>query len=339
MGYMRMKPRVRINFDDFWHPKEVKYITGNPIYLLLSKRFDLELSDNPDFLIYSSFGINFLKYNCVRIFYAGENVRPNFSECDYAFSFDYPITERNYRLPLYKIYWEDFEKLNNRRTDVDRILDENRKFCNFLYSNVWAPERVDFFLKLQKYKQVDSGGKVLNNLGYFVDAKLAFLGQYKFTIAFENSSYPGYTTEKIMHPLIVNSIPIYWGNPLIARDFNPDAFVNCHDFENFDEAIERIIEIDTNDDLYRQYLNAPAFPGNVENEYVNEDNILDRFEVIFASRDIPLAAKSTDLFNYCLHLAYIKLSARPRALLRQIWLKYRLNRCNSRMKKTEAAQY
>ncbi len=334
MGIMCMKPKIKISFDDFWHSKKLEHIAENPIYRLLSKRFDLELSDTPDFLIYSSFGINFLKYKCVRIFYAGENVRPNFDECDYAFSFDYPVTERNYRLPLYKLYLDDFEKLKNRHTNIGRIMDENRKFCNFLYSNVWAQERVDFFLKLQKYKQVDSGGKVLNNLGHFVDDKLAFLSRYKFTIAFESWSYPGYTTEKIMHPFIVNSIPIYWGNPLVARDFNPRAFINCHDYQSFDEVVERIIEIDNNDDLYKEYLNEPVFLGNVENEYVNEENILDRFEEIFANKNIPLVAKSTDLFNYYLHLAYIKLSARPRALARQIWSKYRLNRYELRQNKT-----
>jgi len=71
---------------------------------MLSKYYELELTkDKPDFLLYSCFGYDYLKYNCIRIFYAGENVRPNFDECDYAFSFDYPITERNFRLPLYRL--------------------------------------------------------------------------------------------------------------------------------------------------------------------------------------------------------------------------------------------
>ena len=42
-----------------------------------------------------------------------------------------------------------------------------------------------------------------------------------FTIAFKNDSYPGYTTEKIYEPMYVNSLPIYSGNPLVYRDFNP----------------------------------------------------------------------------------------------------------------------
>ena len=35
--------------------------------------------------------------------------------------------------------------------------------------------------------------------------------KYKFNICFENSSTPGYVTEKIIQSMYVNSIPIYWG--------------------------------------------------------------------------------------------------------------------------------
>ncbi len=62
--------------------------------------------------------------------------------------------------------------------------------------------RNNFFLKISKYKKVDSGGLALNNIGYIVKNKLEFIKDYKFTIAFENSSYSGYTTEKITDAFI-----------------------------------------------------------------------------------------------------------------------------------------
>ena len=316
-NHCSMKPKIKINFEDFWHPNTTEAIRENPIFRLLSKNFELELTENPDFLIYSFLGVKFLKYKCIKIFYTGENIRPNFDECDYAFSFDYPVTEKNYRLPLYKLYPEDFEKLEGRLSGIDSLMNEKRKFCNFLYSNKKAPERNEFFLKLQKYKKVDSGGKTKNNLGYLVDDKIAFLRKYKFTIAFENSSYPGYTTEKILHPLIANSIPIYWGNPLVARDFNPKSFINCHDYENFEDVIERIIEVNTNDDLYEEYLREPAFTDNVENEYISEANILGRFEEIFSNKNIELAAKNTDIIKYCLR---VSISKELKKLLRKFLL-------------------
>ena len=252
----------------------------------------MELSEEPEFLIYSCFGNEYLKYKCVRIQYVGENIRPNFNECDYAFSFDYPITERNYRLPLYRLddAYEQLKQVKN----VDRIITQKHRFCNFVFSNKTAKERIKFFRKLQNYKIVDSGGKVLNNVGYLVEDKVTFQSQYKFTIAFENSIYPGYTTEKILHAMIANSIPIYWGNPLVSRDFNPKALIDCHEYNGLDEVIRKVIEIDQDDELYRKYLSEPYFPNGSENEYVKEENILDRFEHIFSAGK-PYVDKSWDI--------------------------------------------
>lgn len=299
-----MKQKIKINFEDFWFPSTEEAIKESTLYKILSKRFDLELAKKPDFLIYSCFGKNYLKYDCVRIFYTGENVRPDFDDCDYSFSFDFPVTEKNYRLPLYKLYTEEFDVVKNKNRNIEMIINEKRKFCNFLYSNKRAQERIEFFHKLQEYKKVDSGGKLLNNLGLFVEDKLAFLRNYKFTIAFENSSYPGYTSEKILHSFAADSIPIYWGNPLIGRDFNPKSFINCHDYESFDDVVKIIIEIDNDDDLYKKYLNEPAFKDNSENEFVNEKNILDRFEEIFFNKNIKRVARKTDHLRYYGYLIY-----------------------------------
>jgi len=56
-----MKPKIKINFEDFWHPNTTEAIQENPIFRLLSKGFELELVENPDFLIYSCFGKRYLK--------------------------------------------------------------------------------------------------------------------------------------------------------------------------------------------------------------------------------------------------------------------------------------
>ncbi len=301
------KPKVKINFTDFWHPQNEKEIRNNALFILLSKRFDLVLSDKPDFLIYSCFGHRFLKYHCPRIFYASENVRPNFRQCDYAFSFDYPVTSKNYRLPLYKLSSEkvdpNFKILKQKPQQAEKIAQENRLFCNFLYSNKNAKERIDFFHQLQQYKPIDSGGEVLNNLGYTVsrkNKKVDFLSRYKFTIAFENSSHPGYTTEKIFFAFLSGSIPIYWGNKEIAKDFNPEAFINCHNYQNFDAVIKHIVEVDNNDALYQKYLSAPVFVNNIENQYVNDTNIFQRFESIFLNPPIDnkFVAKRSDIFKF-----------------------------------------
>ena len=281
---------VRIDFADFWHPDSTEAKQRNPLYRLLSQRFQLELSAHPDFLIHSCFGRRFTDYKCIRIFYTGENVRPNFDECDYAFSFDYPVTDRNYRLPLWALGGGLDELL--RPKDPDAILRAKSKFCNFLFSNGFAKERIRFFHMLSRYKRVDAGRRVLNNLGYTVapNDTLAFQAQYKFTIAFENSSYPGYTTEKLVHALRANTGPIYCGDPLVHRDFNTRAFINCHEYPDFDAVVPRVIEVDNDDELFRQYVNEPAFVGHVLNPQYTTAAVSDRFAAIFANRTLrPVA--------------------------------------------------
>ena len=159
-----------------------------------------------------------------------------------------------------------------------------------MVSNPKANTRIEFFKKLSSYKPVDSGGRFLNNIGSpiqtGVESKLNWMRNYKFSITFENSNYPGYTTEKLMHALITDTIPIYWGNPLAGLDFNPKAFINCHDFNSFDEVIELVKEIDQNDSLYREYLSQPYLKDNVETEFCKEENILARYDEIISSRKV-----------------------------------------------------
>lgn len=117
---------------------------------------------------------------------------------------------------------------------------------------------------MQEYRHVDCPGKVLNNMSYAVAErnnknwwfdKIRFIGQYKFTIAFENSMLPGYTTEKLFDCFKAGTIPIYWGNPEVTRDVNPKAFINCNDYGNdFDAVIQRVKEIDQDDDCYMKML-------------------------------------------------------------------------------------
>ena len=137
--------------------------------------------------------------------------------------------------------------------------------------------------KLSKYKQVDSAGTFMNNVGRVVTEmeKVDFIKDYKFTIAFENCEYPGYTTEKLVQPMLAYSLPIYCGNPLIGKDFNTKSFLNYSDFSSEEELIARIIEIDQNEKLYIEYLQQPYYHNNEVNEFINPENILRQFQKIF----------------------------------------------------------
>jgi alpha(1,3/1,4) fucosyltransferase len=260
-----MKPTLKINFVDFWPVGFDPY--NNFFYKLLSTRYNVELTENPDFIIYSCYGNKYLRYNCTRLFYTAENLRPDFTACDYAIGFDYIQRDNYLRVPLYVLYCDgDFSQLSASKPSPEEILRSKTGFCNMVVSNPHSKRRIQFFEKLSKYKKVDSGGKHLNNIGGPVADKRAFVRKYKFSLAFENSSFPGYTTEKILEPMQEYSMPLYWGNPLVGRDFNTRSFLNYHDYNSDEAFIERIIELDKNDDLYLQYLREPYVTRDLDAE-------------------------------------------------------------------------
>jgi len=276
---MANRRKIKIFFTDFW---AANYDQENNFFSeILKKRFNIEIDpDNPDILIYSLNGENHKKYSCIKVLFVGENIRPNYNLCDFSISFDYSINNgRNLRLPLYVLY-KEVDRLIKTPEQIEKILSEKRKFCNMLVSNPNAKFRIDFFRKLSEYKKVDSGGKVENNIGYRVKDRFEFVKQYKFTLAFENTSYPGYTTEKIVQPVKAGSIPIYWGNPLVHLEFNPKSFINVMNFKSPEHAIEYIAKVDNDTDLYRQILEEPFFYGNRPNEYYDENRILNFFDMI-----------------------------------------------------------
>jgi alpha(1,3/1,4) fucosyltransferase len=280
-----MKKKLKIAFSDFWGGFEYnptnKTNYDNVFYRILSERFEIEISTNPDILIFSVFGNNHVRYNCTKVFYTGENIRPNYNNCDYSISFDYLNDDRNLRFPLSAITLYEHGITDNfdKDIDFDKIKTEKNKFCNFIFSNPRAELRNKLFSELSNYKSVDSGGRAMNNIGYFVGDKLEFQNQYKFSIAFENSEFDGYTTEKIVHPKLVNSIPIYWGNPVVYKDWNTKSFINFYDFDNLSAVIEFIKEVDNNDDLYYNILKERHFNLNKSKD-LDINSLIDFFEKI-----------------------------------------------------------
>ncbi len=252
-----------------------KFSYGHFLTGILKKFYEIELSENPDYVIYNESTFDYLKYDCIRIFYTGENISPNFNLCDYASGFDYMnFGDRYYRMPLYLItqFYSDAELElaggNDFTKQASFTKDELAKktgFCSFVYSNYLADgQREEMFKKLSEYKKVDAGGAYLNNIGGRVKNKLEFEMQHKFSIAFENSSRSGYTTEKLVNAFAARTIPIYWGDPYVAKEFNENRFINCHAYKSLDEVIARVKEIDADDELYIKMINEPVAASGVD---------------------------------------------------------------------------
>ena len=217
MGKQVLKMRV----VDWWEPDNEENFYKNYIVNLLSKKYDIEYSDNPDFLIYGPFGHEHVRYDCVRIFYTGENVRPDYNLTDYAISFDYAVFEdRHIHAPL--IFFNNYRSKDLQNTLKTRLhlAKDKTKFCGFVVSNSspFTEMRDSFFEALCDYKMVDSGGRHKNNIGGNIRRdsgvcdKIEWLKSYKFNICFENGSYPGYLTEKLFDAFMAGCVPIYWGD-------------------------------------------------------------------------------------------------------------------------------
>ena len=167
-------------------------------YNFLSRFYNIELSEKPDYLFFSVMGSENLKYNCIKIFWTGENQQPDFNLCDYAIAFS-PLQydDRYLRFPLYYNNEAHFNLMHQKHKSSESNLTNKTEFCSFVYSNNHAsPERGIIFNKLSAYKKVVSGGRFMNNIGGAVKDKIEFQQKSKFCIAFENASTPGYRSEE-----------------------------------------------------------------------------------------------------------------------------------------------
>lgn len=237
----------KVKFVDFWDTFDPE---DSKVWTTVKNLVDVELGEEPDVVFFSCFGYEHEKYpDAIKVYYTGENIRPNRFACDYSIGFDYSRSRRHFRYPLYDTYAPEVFPVGNRE-----------KFCSIVVSNSRSQMRMDFLEKLSARKRVDSGGRLANNIGGPVASKGQFISQYRFNIALENSSYPGYTTEKLFEAKNAGCIPIYWGDPRVAEEFDPAGFIDISRFPSLDRCIEHILEVDANPELLAKYQNTPLFP-------------------------------------------------------------------------------
>jgi hypothetical protein len=262
-------------------------VENNFFTSLLNDLTNWEISETPDLLFCSCFGHQHRRYDCKKIFYTGENWLPNPWAYDFFFSFQPGgLHQRNYRLPVWVIEsGYDWSSPAFTRSP-NRLAFEERRFCNFLYGNHHAKVRQHFFHLLNQRIPVDSAGRVLRNtdikVGPAHEDKLRFLGGYRFTIAFENESFPHYSTEKLIQPLLAGSVPIYWGDPLATRDLNPEAIINCHDFPDLRAVAEHVCHINENPQLWEKRVLAHPFKNQRTPDFALKSNAVRQLQWIIA---------------------------------------------------------
>lgn len=291
-----MKKEVRIAFVDMWEgfsPSFIMNVMGDDYLLIEDRR-------NPQLVFFSCFGTEHLRYTKqIKIFVNGESFIPDFNDCDYAIgTVKVDFMNRCLWVPL--SFWSSDSRMGTVRP-LSREDALNRRFCSFIYSQDTmgrgARLRKELCERLMVYRKVDCPGRVLHNCDPeelsqryakdWADSKISYCSKYKFSIAYENENLPGYITEKLTDCYLSNTVPIYCGSIGDVYPYPKESMICVDDFENVDDLLAKIKEIDTDDDAYMAMLEANPFYSQMERVDFNEKmrffiaDIIEKGRVLF----------------------------------------------------------
>lgn len=253
---------VKIYYIGFWDGFDYR---NNMFSSILQKRYNLVVDSNdPDFLICSPLcrPYEYMKYDCPRIMYTGEFLSADFTALDYFIGYDdISFGDRALRFPLF-LFNDDAVYSPSEPLSEDeavKILRSKEYFCNYIFGHDTALGVREKILEgLSAYKRVECAGTHRNNmpngLTFNMQTKIPFMEKCKFSIAAESVCYPGFTSEKIGHAFSTHTIPIYFGDPDIYKDFNENAFIDYSRYSSVEDLVNKVIEIDQNDELYVEML-------------------------------------------------------------------------------------
>jgi len=129
----------------------------------------------------------------------------------------------------------------------------------FVSSRTDRSDRARYFRELARHLPIASFGALLRNRSLPRDegraTKLDTIGQYKFTLAFENARAQDYVTEKFFEPLTAGSVPVYLGAPNVD-DMAPGehCFVNAAEFPDPKRLAEYLLDVGHDEAAYHEYL-------------------------------------------------------------------------------------
>lgn len=271
---------MKIAFSDFWPGWDDR--NNFLVSILRDLGIDFEIvDDDADVLIASCFGFSWKEKKAgKRIYWTGENwyrvddPLPGLEgrriiDCfDMVYSFDYNDHENHFRAPLYMLDCvvkgiSDFGTVIRRKSKAQlRSEFPGRKFCTFVQGNDLSPFRNEYFRRLNAIEVVDSFGPVFNNTGVVVDraGKIEKTRDYRFAMAFENSEYAGYVTEKLVDALVSDVVPIYWGGSRVSEEFNDKAFLDVGAL-GVERSLELVRELNSDFELYWSYYEQPVVAG------------------------------------------------------------------------------
>ncbi|XP_063288455.1 3-galactosyl-N-acetylglucosaminide 4-alpha-L-fucosyltransferase FUT3-like [Pelobates fuscus] len=122
----------------------------------------------------------------------------------------------------------------------------------------WYPgvARTAYYEELRKYIPIDVYGK--KNMTLSWNDFFKTISQYKFYLAFENSNYKDYITEKFWSNAYDSwAVPVVLGTSRTNYErFIPrDAFIHVDDFPSAKELAAYLLELDKDEERYKKYFN------------------------------------------------------------------------------------
>ncbi len=159
----------------------------------------------------------------------------------------YPFGAVHFDVPVDELYELRKELLEIKKT----------RFCCFVASSMCGdlgPKRVDLFEEINQWKHVDSGGAMRNNMDFRPPRGLDYLrwiAQYKYMICLENSTNPGYITEKPFQAWFAGTVPIYDGG--CVAQLNQEAIINVSE----GNVLEELARLEESQDRYEAKRRAP----------------------------------------------------------------------------------
>jgi alpha(1,3/1,4) fucosyltransferase len=207
-----------------------------------------------------------------------ENIRPNFDHYDFAITSDFDdYGGRNARCPFWftQLQWPEFrdpladgvpdnewnhgfepllniDHLIESRNPIDFL--DREKFCCFVAGNT-ERHRLHAAVMLSTIGAVEIFGNVA--FRPLKPSKLEVLSAYRYNICFENSLFPGYYTEKLLHAWAAGCVPIYFSDHLCREDFNPRAFVNRGNFPALRNVVSEVQSLEDSRESRAQMLSEP----------------------------------------------------------------------------------
>ena len=133
------------------------------------------------------------------------------------------------------------------------------------------PHRIGIFNKFNKAIGVDSYGKSCNNIKMnstrftyteketYNDIAVNIYSEYNFVLAIENTIKDMYFTEKLINPILANSIPIYYGTKDAFKIINKKRVIYFFDYKSIDDLIVHIKLLSQSEEAYNKILLEPIF--------------------------------------------------------------------------------